>query len=155
MNMDMTATLTTGMAGMPMPTSTDDPSSSTTTMGMSQMAMTFFTSASTPLFSLSWSPSSIGQYTGTCIFLIALAIILRALLAARFNIIEVLAAIERKRTGGVNYPYVDTPKPTTRRPWRAHEAVILASMDVVLAGVGYLLSVRINHLTLVDFAKIE
>jgi copper transporter 1 len=39
------------------------------------------------------------------------------------------------------YPYNSDPKPTARRPWRANEAVITASMDVVIAGVGYLLYV--------------
>lgn len=47
------------------------------------MDMTFFESTSTPLFSMSWTPSTIGAYVGTCIFLIVLAIILHALYAVK------------------------------------------------------------------------
>lgn len=140
MNMDMSMSTTT-MAGMAMPSATGSSSMSgmTTMMGMDQMAMTFFTSTSTPLFSMSWVPASTGQYAGTCIFLVVFAIIFRALLAARLNIIEVLAAIEHRHSGVADYPYIAGSKSSTRRPWRANEAVMLATMDVVLAGVGYLL----------------
>jgi solute carrier family 31 (copper transporter), member 1 len=51
---------------------------------------------------------------------------------------EVLAVIKGRRGG--EYPYAVEVKATTR-PWRVNEAVVLASMDVVLAGIGYLLSV--------------
>src|SRR3954466_13601409 len=37
---------------------------------MSMMSMTFFTSTEAPLYSDSWTPRSLGQYAGTCIFLI-------------------------------------------------------------------------------------
>lgn len=47
------------------------------------MSMFFFTSTSTPLYSESWTPSSAGAYAGTCIFLIILAILLRALFTAK------------------------------------------------------------------------
>jgi copper transporter 1 len=125
-----------------MPTSTDGPASGTMTMmEMKMMAMTFFTSTTTPLFSSSWTPTSTGQYAGTCIFLIVFSTIFRALLAVRINLVEVLAAFERRHTGGGTHLYVADIKPTTRRPWRAYEAVVSASMDVVLAGVGYLLLV--------------
>jgi hypothetical protein len=104
------------------------------------MAMTFFTSTNTPLYSLSWSPNSTGQYAGTCIFLIAFAAIFRALLAVRVNFFEVLAVVKHRRSGGLIYPYAVDAKPKTR-PWRVNEAVMLGSMDVVLAGIGYLLLV--------------
>ncbi|KAF1940216.1 hypothetical protein EJ02DRAFT_445664 [Clathrospora elynae] len=107
------------------------------------MAMTFFTSTSTPLFSSSWTPNSTGKYAGTCIFLIVFATIFRALLAVRINFIEVLAAVERRHSGGAMHPYAVDSKSTTRRPWRASEAVITASMDVVIAGVGYLLMIAV------------
>jgi copper transporter 1 len=61
------------------------------------------------------------------------------LLAVRLNIIEILAAFERRQRGAGDYPYVVEAKTAARRPWRAREAVLLASMDVVLAGIGYLL----------------
>ena len=52
-------------------------------MAMSQMEMVFYTSTTTPLFSLAWSPSSTGSYAGTCIFLIVLAVVFRFLLAGK------------------------------------------------------------------------
>jgi copper transporter 1 len=130
MNMDM---------GMPAPA--DNSSSSMAMMGMNQMKMTFFTSASTPLFASSWTPTTTGQYAGTCIFLIVLAIFFRALLAVRLNIIEIMALLDRRHMGDGIYPCIDATKPAVRRRWRANEAALLASTDVVLAGVGYLLSV--------------
>lgn len=77
-----------------------------------------------------------GQYAGTCIFLIAFTTIFRALLAVRVNLFEVLSVVKGRRGG--EYPYAAECKATSR-PWRVNEAVLLASMDVVLAGIGYLL----------------
>ncbi|KAI1176240.1 Ctr copper transporter [Nemania sp. FL0916] len=48
------------------------------------MAMVFFNSMVTPLYSLAWTPNSSHAYAGTCIFLIVLAIIHRGLMAFRF-----------------------------------------------------------------------
>ncbi|OAG04987.1 Ctr copper transporter-like protein [Paraphaeosphaeria sporulosa] len=64
------------MAGMDM----DGGSSGSSSMGMS---MFFFTSTTTPLYSEAWTPASAGAYAGTCIFLIILAILLRALFTAK------------------------------------------------------------------------
>jgi copper transporter 1 len=47
------------------------------------MVMAFFTATNTPLYSESWTPQNAGQYAGTCIFLIFLAIALRALFTAK------------------------------------------------------------------------
>lgn len=47
------------------------------------MAMVFFTSTTTPLYSPAWTPSTTGQYAGTCIFLIILSTAFRALLALK------------------------------------------------------------------------
>jgi copper transporter 1 len=142
MTMTMTGSTTSTASGMSMASSTASSmpmaSSSTTMMGMSSMAMTFFTATSTPLYSMAWTPSSSGQYAGTCIFLIAFAAIFRALLAVRINFFEVLAVARHRHSQGLIYPYTDDSKPRVR-PWRASESVMLASMDVVLAGIGYLL----------------
>ncbi|KAL2833061.1 Ctr copper transporter family-domain-containing protein [Aspergillus pseudoustus] len=81
--MSMATSTTTGMAGMTSSTSTSDMDMSSMSMSMSEMSMTFFTSYKTLLFSNSWSPTTQGQYAGTCIFLIALALILRFLIALR------------------------------------------------------------------------
>ena len=53
---------------------------SSTSMGMN---MYFFTSTTTPLYSHAWTPASAGAYAGTCIFLIILAILLRALITTK------------------------------------------------------------------------
>lgn len=47
------------------------------------MAMVFQNFIQTPLFTLSWTPSNSGAYAGTCIFLIALAMIGRSLMAVK------------------------------------------------------------------------
>ncbi|MCJ1311514.1 hypothetical protein MMC25_005186 [Agyrium rufum] len=66
------------MSGM-----TDASGSADTLMPMSMAMMTFVTSTSTPLYSKRWTPSSSAAYAGTCIFLIILAIIFRALFAVK------------------------------------------------------------------------
>lgn len=85
-------------------------------------------------------PNTIGQYAGTCIFLIAFAAIFRALLAIRVHFYPLLAAADTRRTGGLEYAPYYNEKPG-RRPWRAREAVLLGLLDVVVAGIGYLLYV--------------
>ena len=47
------------------------------------MPQAFTTSQTTTLYSTSWTPSGAGSYAGTCIFLVILAIILRALVASK------------------------------------------------------------------------
>ncbi|EMD88894.1 hypothetical protein COCC4DRAFT_31949 [Bipolaris maydis ATCC 48331] len=101
-------------------------------MNMSTMSMTFFTSTTTSLFSASWTPTTPGQYTGTCIFLIALAALFRALIAVRFNLFTLLAQAKGQ-------PDIEHKARLEERRWRADEAVWIASLDVVLAGVSYLL----------------
>ena len=59
--------------------------------------MTFFTSTATSLYSTAWTPSSTGQYAGTCIFLILLATIFRGLFALRAIQERKNAYAERRR----------------------------------------------------------
>lgn len=61
------------------------------------MAMFFTTGTSTPLYAESWTPSSIGAYAGTCIFLILLSITLRTLFAAKSVLEQRWAAQARNR----------------------------------------------------------
>lgn len=61
--------------------STTGMSMDTSSEGM--MLSAFFTATNTPLYSESWTPQNAGQYAGTCIFLIVLAITLRALFTAK------------------------------------------------------------------------
>lgn len=58
-----------------------DHSSTETSSGSSMMKMAFHTSTIDNLFSEAWTPKTIGQYAGACIFLIVLAIIYCALAA--------------------------------------------------------------------------
>jgi copper transporter 1 len=131
--MDMTATAT---AAMSMPSST---STTPMMMGANSMAMTFVVSTSTALWSKSFTPHNTGEYAGICIFLIALGTMFRALLAIRVNFFGILAAVKQNRYKGLIAPQVGEGKAATVRPWRADEAVMMATLDVVVAGVSYLL----------------
>jgi Ctr copper transporter family len=64
-----------------MSSSSTSSSSTSTSMSTMTMEMVFTNSHTTPLFSSSWTPSTSGQYAGTCIFLIVLGIIGRCLMA--------------------------------------------------------------------------
>ncbi|KUJ13840.1 uncharacterized protein LY89DRAFT_591007 [Mollisia scopiformis] len=117
------------------------------------MAMTFFTATDTPLYSMSWMPMTTGQYAGTCIFLIAFATIFRALLAVRVNFFEFLKVLKYRREGGggVKFGYEEK---VAVRPWRVNEAVMLGSMDVVLAGIGYLLMIAVMTMNVGYFMSV-
>ena len=150
---------------MDMPTMTN--TTTTTTMDMSMMSMTFFTSTTTALYSEMWSPTSVGGYAGTCIFLIILAIVFRGLLAvkawketawldAEFNRRYVTVAGKQPKSerimsdsdskrmilteNGVEEDVVVVKKRSMGiRPWRITTDPLRAVMDTILAGVGYLL----------------
>lgn len=145
-----TSTSMGGMGGM------DHGDSMSTTMYMSEMAMTFFTSTSTPLYSNSWTPANRGQYAGTCIFLIALAVIFRVLIALR-PILE--ARYWSNRPSPLSTPSESTVEKGVEvrelpaemsgsfwgdvgnawSGWRVNSAGARATYDLVVAGVGYLL----------------
>ncbi|KAF3072747.1 hypothetical protein CFAM422_004957 [Trichoderma lentiforme] len=129
------------------------PMDSSSMMTMESMATTFFIATNTALFSSSWIPQTTGQYAGTCIFLIAFATIFRALLAIRVNFPQVVDAIERRSRHGRIPPYLADSK-TTIRPWRANEAVRLAFMDLILAGVGYLLMIAVMTMNVGYFLSV-
>jgi hypothetical protein len=139
----------------------------TTVTSMSMLSMGFFTSTTTPLYSATWSPTSTGQYAGTCIFLVILATIFRGLLAmkawketawldAEFNRRYVTVAgklpkseriasdSDSKRMilteNGVEEDVMVVKKRSMGiRPWRITTDPLRAAMDTVIAGVGYLL----------------
>ncbi|KAF9700234.1 hypothetical protein EKO04_001738 [Ascochyta lentis] len=123
-----------------MPTSTS--SSDMAMMGADSMAMTFFVSTSTPLWSKAFTPHNTGDYAGICIFLIALATVFRLLLAFRVNLYAVLAVVKEQRYDGLVETHVTEGKQAVR-PWRADEAVIVAALDVLVAGVSYLLMLAV------------
>ncbi|KAF1999129.1 hypothetical protein P154DRAFT_523528 [Amniculicola lignicola CBS 123094] len=137
---------------------------------MSTMAMAFFTSTATPLYSEAWTPSSAGAYAGTCIFLIILAIVLRALFTAKSYLdakalesslkrryvvvadqhtVSDKAADTNSLTGILtsngqeeNVRIVQAPSKHIQ-PWRFSVDLPRAAIMTVIAGVGYLLMLAV------------
>lgn len=73
--------------------------------GMMGMVMTFFNAQNTPLYSTAWTPSTTGQYAGTCIFLIVFSILYRAMYAYR-HILEA-----KWRDQAINRRYITVAEP--------------------------------------------
>ena len=93
---DMTGTASGAMAsstGMDMDMGSG--SSHSMSMSMADMAMVFFQSTATPLYSAGWVPAGPGSYAGTCIFLIVLALVHRVLIALRFVLFDSNPALHR------------------------------------------------------------
>ncbi|OKL60879.1 hypothetical protein UA08_03734 [Talaromyces atroroseus] len=177
MNMDtstMSMATTTASVAMSMTSSvvssTASPSSAMSGSmdmdAMSSMAMTFFTSARTPLYSTTWTPINDGQYAGTCIFLIVLAAILRFILALRpileahvwndgvrnnSHFLHDHARIEQQQTSGpVSNSFSNVKNDITSRwsEWRVNPAAGRATYELVIAGIAYLLMLAVmtmNH----------
>ncbi|KAF5976140.1 protein kinase-like domain-containing protein [Fusarium bulbicola] len=150
MMMDMATS--TG-SSMPMSTSSSSSSSSTMAMDMEQMNMVFFISSKTLLWTKSFAPETTGQYAGVCIFLIAFATILRMLLALRVNFYSVSDGLRRRRTKGL---LVESrvSEIAGNRPWRANEAIMLGVIDVLLAGVSYLLMLAVMTMNVGYFLSV-
>ncbi|CAI6339245.1 unnamed protein product [Periconia digitata] len=133
--------------------------------------MSFFSATDTSLYSESWKPSSAGAYAGTCIFLIILAIILRALFTAKafLDARAMQAALKRRyvvvadqqpvgdkafndagsmdgilTTNGVqeNVRVVSAPV-KTMQPFRFSVDLPRAAIMTVAAAVGYLLMLAV------------
>lgn len=135
--------------------------SSNPTMPASSMSMTFFISTQTALYSTSWTPSTTGQYAGTCIFLIVLGAIFQILLAARVIRQQRWRKAESKRrlivvdNSGKKTDITNKSMPLTGslsggdfvltsidykgRPWRLSTDIARAALDTITLGVGYLL----------------
>jgi len=146
------------------------------------MSMTFFTGTTTPIYSAMWSPTNTGQYAGTCLFLIILAIVFRGLLAMRawkeaawlnaeFNRRYVTVAgklpksqriasdTDSKRMilteNGVEEDVMVVKKRSRGiRPWRITTDPIRAVMDTVLAGVAYLLMLAVMTMNVGYFLSV-
>ncbi|PVH69991.1 hypothetical protein DL98DRAFT_521861 [Cadophora sp. DSE1049] len=151
MSMTDMATATTSSMSMATSSASMDMTTSSDMMGMSSMAMTFFTSSTTPLYSLSWTPSSPGQYAGTCIFLIFLSAIFRGLLAVRVNLFQV---VRMARGQGKDESCYGMGNRANVRPWRAGEACWIASMDCLLGGVAYLLMIAVMTMNVGYFMSV-
>ncbi|RYP68302.1 hypothetical protein DL770_008465 [Monosporascus sp. CRB-9-2] len=138
--------------------------------GMHMMAV-FQNSMGTALYSSAWTPSTGGAYAGTVIFLIALAAILRLLIAAkalaearwldrelrrRYVVVagkqplservsrESLAKKMTLTENGVEEDVVVVQKEHTHvRPWRLSVDPLRAVLDTCIAAVGYLLMLAV------------
>lgn len=154
MDMDMSSTMAMDMGSsttsITMPASaTGDSMSSMDDMATSSMEMLFFTSTGTPLWTSSFTPNNTGQYAGVCIFLLAFATIFRLLVAVRINLFRILAGLARRQQGAalLSAYNVEATKDgasenhhrEVERPWRASDTIMTAFLDVVIAGVSYLL----------------
>ena len=141
-----TATSTTmdmsSMTGMSMPSATSSTSGGMSgMMGMDSMMMVFFSARNTPLYSSAWMPNGIGQYAGTCIFLIILSVVFRGLMAVRCNFTLLWTRWTRHNETPMLHREADEIyfKHGGRRPWRINESATRAILDTTLAAVSYLL----------------
>lgn len=155
-----------GMSGMD--GSMSGSNSSSSSMGMT-MAMTFQTDIRTALYSTAWTPQTAGTYAGTCIFLIALTVILRLIVAYKTYQERVWADRNAQR----RFIVVNGKEPMAERlsrdpdakqmtmmlsengveekvlvvekkhhavtPWRFSVDPPRAALDTVIVGIGYLL----------------
>ena len=121
------------------------------------MLNTLFSSTSTPLYSISWTPSSTGKYAGTCIFLIVLAFLFRALGAyksiqerrwrdderearnKRPILVSDKSEDDEANLNEKNIGAGKAKKAVDATLWRISIDVPRALLDTVVAGVGYLL----------------
>ncbi|KAF8250535.1 hypothetical protein K440DRAFT_541437 [Wilcoxina mikolae CBS 423.85] len=132
--------------------------------------MTFVVSTSTPLFSTSWAPKTLAQYVGTCIFLIALSILFRFLLAWR----HVLSHSWAKKSGSSRIVVATSPPVGDEktdsvesggpvvlrqdgwggRPWRFSTDLPRAGMTVLVSGVGYLMMLAVMTMNVGYFMSV-
>ena len=107
-------------------------------MDTNEMKMVFFTAQTTPLYSNAWTPRTIGQYAGTCFFLILLSFLFRGLIALRCNFQVLWSGSVRGRETSLLHADEDA-KAIVKRPWSVNEAAARAVLDTTLAGVSYLM----------------
>ncbi|KAJ8107621.1 hypothetical protein OPT61_g8736 [Boeremia exigua] len=154
------------MAGMDM----DGMHMGDSTSSHSGMAMAFFTATNTPLYSEAWTPQNAGQYAGTCIFLIILAITLRGIFTAKsFLDMKALENAMKRRyvvvagekavaeqsndassmtgiltTNGMQEDVRIVSAPVKLiQPWRFSVDLPRAALIMVATGVGYLLMLAV------------
>ncbi|OQN96856.1 hypothetical protein B0A48_17410 [Cryoendolithus antarcticus] len=128
--------------------------STSSMMGMSDMTMTFFSSNTTPLYSMTWTPANMGQYAGTCLFLIAFALVFRVLIALRCNFTPLWVQWTRHETPMGAYRVDENLLKGARRPWRVNEAAARATLDTMLAGVSYLLMIAVMTMNVGYFLSV-
>jgi solute carrier family 31 (copper transporter), member 1 len=140
------------------------------------MAMVFFNSHHTPLYSIDWMPRGAAGYAGTCIFLIILSITLRLLLVSK----AMLEARWREQAWKRRYITIDGKGPLSERiqqdpdskvgvltaqgveenvriiqeatggvqPWRFSVDLPRAILVTIIGGIGYLLMIAVMTLNI-------
>ncbi|CAJ2513732.1 Uu.00g018510.m01.CDS01 [Anthostomella pinea] len=176
-----TTTAMTDMSGMTMTTSSamssstgdmggmDMSSSTMTTMSSSDMAMVFFQSTLTPLYSMAWTPGGTGSYAGTCIFLIALALTHRVLIALRNMFFNARTQHHHQNPTKIEsssdmdgYPMEAAPEAVGRQlrsewnshPFRVATEATRAVFEVVIGGIGYLLMLAVMTMNVGYFLSV-
>ncbi|KAK1990897.1 hypothetical protein LX36DRAFT_591669 [Colletotrichum falcatum] len=131
------------------------------------MTMTFFQAVQTPLYSTAWAPGSVGQYAGTCIFLIVLGSVLRVLLAVKPVLEERLwkspppparatkdtESAQSDEAGKAGGP-VGRDVVQRWKGWRAGPAAARATYEVVIGGIGYLLMLAVMTMNIGYFLSV-
>ncbi|KAI1086755.1 Ctr copper transporter family-domain-containing protein [Rostrohypoxylon terebratum] len=175
--MDMTMSTSTAMASMTMTsasstaTSTSgmdmDMDSSSSMMTSADMAMVFFQSVTTPLYSTTWTPQGQGSYAGTCVFLIVLALVHRVLMAGRSIIFNSSQAPRRHRkdisSDSDDYPGsksdLESVGDRFRSSWSSHPFKVAtetarALLEVMIGGIGYLLMLAVMTMNVGYFLSV-
>ncbi|KAI5846065.1 Ctr copper transporter family-domain-containing protein [Tricharina praecox] len=167
---DFTQNTSSGSSSSSSSTSTTSSSSSDSmsdSMSMT-MSMTFITSTTTPLFSTSWTPRTLGQYVGACIFLIVLAFVFRFVLAWKAVLEHRWARreVDRKPVvvlgdGDAGGSEDELPKEAGEgeggwagRPWRFGTELPRAAMAVLSTGLGYLLMLAVMTMNVGYFMSV-
>ncbi|KAI0110299.1 Ctr copper transporter family-domain-containing protein [Daldinia grandis] len=184
MDHDMTMTTTTpaamtGMSmtmtsGSSMPSSTGgmdmgmDMGGSSIMMSSAEMAMVFFQSVTTPLYSSAWTPQGQGSYAGTCIFIIMLALLHRILIALRSIIFDSNPGLHRhakviSSSNSDDYPGVRSDLELMdgqfRAQWNSHPFKVAtetfrALLEVIIGGIGYLLMLAVMTMNVGYFLSV-
>ena len=92
---------------------------------------------------MAWTPKDVSQYAATCVFLVALAVTFRGLIAVRSNILQLLGWMSNEAAGDVqSYAGIDDAAKLdahASKRWAVGGTLIRAVLDTVLGGVSYLL----------------
>lgn len=116
------------------------------------VAMVFQNIPATPLYTLNWTPRTSGAYAGTCIFLIVLGVVARALLTAKSIMDRRFLAAARARRyvvvqGRISPPPGSPTSPTEPESERSSEDADEKKMGRLISAHGVEESVRVVNAT--------